>query len=85
MAKTAKVAISLPEEVLAAVEREIQGSGESRSQFFRRAVETMFKLQHEQALNEQYIRGYEQMPEMHEEVEVARTTARITLAEEIWE
>lgn len=85
MAKTAKVGISLPEEVLAAVEREIQVSGESRSQFFRRAIETLFKLQHEQALNEQYIRGYEQVPETHEEVEAARSTASTMLAEEVWE
>ena len=38
MSKTTKIAISLPEEVLTAVEREREGSGESRSQIFRRAV-----------------------------------------------
>lgn len=85
MAKTAKVAISLPEEMLAAVEREIQGSGESRSEFFRRAVETFFKLQQEQALSEQYVRGYVQMPETDEEVEAARSVVKTILAQEVWE
>jgi metal-responsive CopG/Arc/MetJ family transcriptional regulator len=37
MPKTSKIAISLPEEVLKAVEREREESGESRSQIFRRA------------------------------------------------
>ncbi len=39
MPKTSKIAISLPEEVLTAVEREREESGESRSQIFRRAVD----------------------------------------------
>jgi len=85
MAKTAKVAISLPEKVLAAVEREIQASGESRSEFFRRAVETFFKLQQEQALSEQYVRGYVQMPETDEEVEATRSVVSTILAQEVWE
>lgn len=85
MAKTAKVAISLPDELLAAVELEIQGSGESRSEFFRRAVEAFFKLQQERALSEQYVRGYMRMPEIDEEVEAARLAASAILAKEVWE
>ena len=38
MGKSAKVAISLPEDVLEAVEAERKVKGESRSKFFRRAM-----------------------------------------------
>ena len=85
MPKTIKIAISLPEDILAAVEREIQTSGESRSQFFRRAVEMLFKERQQQTLNEQYIRGYRQVPETGKEVEAARLAANIILTEESWE
>ena len=84
MSKTTKIAISLPEDVLDAVERERDQSGESRSQFFRRAVETLLRRQQEQELSEQYIRAYQQMPETTEEVEAARRAASTILAEEPW-
>ena len=84
MAKTAKIAISLPEEMLSAVERERRSSGESRSQFFRRAVEALLRRQREQEMNEQYIRAYQQMPETEEEVEASRRAASSILAEESW-
>jgi metal-responsive CopG/Arc/MetJ family transcriptional regulator len=84
MPKTTKIAISLPEDLLAAVESEIQSSGESRSQFFRRAVEMLFKQRQEHTLRAQYIRGYRQMPETDEEIDAARLAANIILAEEVW-
>jgi metal-responsive CopG/Arc/MetJ family transcriptional regulator len=85
MTKTAKIAISLPEDVLAAIERERRGSGESRSEFFRRAVETLLRRQREQEMNELYVRAYQQMPETEEEVEAARRAASNILTEEPWE
>jgi metal-responsive CopG/Arc/MetJ family transcriptional regulator len=84
MSKTTKIAISLPEDVLDAVERERDHSGESRSQFFRRAVETLLRRQQEQELSEQYIRAYQQTPETPEEVSAARSAASTILAEEPW-
>ena len=84
MSKTSKIAISLPQEILDAVERERDQRGESRSQFFRRAVETLLRHQQEQELSEQYIRAYQQMPETTEEVEAARRAASTILAEEPW-
>lgn len=84
MPKTTKITISIPEALLAVVEREIKNSGESRSQFFCRAVETLFKQRQRQVLKEQYIRGYRQMPETDEEVDAARLAANIILAEEVW-
>ncbi len=83
--KTTKIAISLPEDVLDAVEKEREGSGESRSEFFRRAVEALLRRQREQELSEQYIRAYQNAPESPEEVEAARRAAGSILAEEPWE
>ncbi len=85
MSKTAKIAISLPEEVLDAVERERVESGESRSAFFRRAVEALLRQQQEQELSEQYVRAYQKLPESTEEVEAARRAASNILAEEPWQ
>lgn len=85
MPKTAKIAISLPKEVLAAVEQARKDNGESRSEFFRRAAETLLRRQREQEMNELYIRAYQQMPETEEEVEAARRAASNILAEEPWE
>jgi metal-responsive CopG/Arc/MetJ family transcriptional regulator len=85
MPKTAKIAISLPEGVLVAVERERRNSGESRSQFFRRAVETLMRRQEEEEMSQQYVRAYQQTPETKEEVEAARRAASNILAQESWE
>ncbi len=85
MPKTAKIAISLPEEVLVSVERERRNSGESRSQFFRRAVEALLRRQQEQEMSAQYIRAYQQIPETEEEIEAARHAASDILAKEPWE
>ena len=84
MRKTTKIAISLPEEMLDAVEREREESGESRSQFFRRAVELLFHRKREQEMSEQYIRAYQRTPETREEVAATRQAASTILAEEPW-
>ena len=85
MPKTTKIAISLPEEVLTAVEREREGSGESRSQIFRRAVDLLLRQRKEREMSEQYIRAYQQVPETKEEVTAARRSASTILAEEPWQ
>ena len=84
MAKTSKITISLPEEVLAAVEREREESGESRSLIFRRAVDLLLRQRKEQEMSEQYIRAYQQIPETKEEVTAARRSAISILSEEHW-
>ncbi len=85
MPKTMKVAISLPQEVLDAVEHERLGRGESRSQFFRRAVEVLLRQGREQDMNERYVRAYQEMPETEEEVRAARRAVSDILAEEPWQ
>lgn len=85
MAKTAKVAISLPKHVLAAVEMERQAKGESRSEFFRRAVETRLKQERESSATKNYVRGYQQCPESADEAEAVHRAASAVLAAEPWE
>jgi len=85
MPKASKIAISLPEEVLTAVEREREESGESRSQIFRRAVDLLLRQRKEREMSEKYIRAYQQVPETKEEVTAARRSASTILAEELWQ
>lgn len=85
MSKTSKIAISLPKEVLTAVEKEREGSGESRSQLFRRAVELLLRQRKEREMSEQYIRSYQQAPETKEEIAAARRAASSILAKEPWQ
>jgi metal-responsive CopG/Arc/MetJ family transcriptional regulator len=85
LGKIAKVAISLPEEILAAVEMERQAKGESRSEFFRRAVETRLKEGRESSAIRDYVRGYRKCPESAEEVEAAHAAGSAVLAAEPWE
>ncbi len=81
----AKIAISLPDEVLEAVEKERLAKGESRSQFFRRAAEEQLRREKDRKDIEQYIRGYQLYPETKEEVALAEHLANYALAENPWE
>ena len=68
MPKTAKIAISLPDDVLRVVEHERKSIGESRSQFFRRAVECLLRTSRDREASEKYVRAYSRIPETKEEV-----------------
>ena len=81
----AKIAISLPDEVLEAVEKERLANGESRSQFFRRAVQDRLRRAKEREDVQQYIRGYLEFPETQEEVALAKATLGYVMAENPWE
>ena len=78
----AKIAISLPEEVLQAVEKERLASGLSRSEFFRRAVEEHLRREKQREYVEQYIRGYQDYPETLEEITLAESTIRYSFDED---
>ena len=84
MDKSTKVAISLPERVLKAIEKERKARGESRSEFFRRAAEKLLKQEQESKAVKTYIRGYCSLPESAEEVNVVHRTGAAVLAEEPW-
>jgi metal-responsive CopG/Arc/MetJ family transcriptional regulator len=85
MTRTNKIAISLPDEVLQKVEKERAESGESRSQYFRRAVESLLSSRKAQERSRIYIRAYQEMPETTEEINTARLSARAILGEEPWQ
>lgn len=81
----AKIAISLPDEVFEVIEKEREATGESRSEFLRRAVETLIRKKKEQEEIERYIRGYQQYPETDEEIAFAKFASLQALAENPWE
>ena len=81
----AKIAISLPDEVLAAVEKERLAKGESRSQFFRRAAEAQLRRQRDREDIEQYIKSYQQYPETKEEMASAKSTLGYAFDDDSWE
>jgi metal-responsive CopG/Arc/MetJ family transcriptional regulator len=85
MKKSAKITISLPENTLEAVEKERKVSGESRSEFFRHAVENPLKKERESKEVTLYIRGYRAMPETAGEVDAVNRLGESVLAEEPWQ
>lgn len=85
MPKVTKIAISLPKEILTAVEQEREESGESRSRIFCRAVELLMREKKKREMNEKYIRAYQDMPETEEEISIANHSAIEALSGEPWE
>ena len=81
----AKIAISLPDDVLQAVEKERKLSGESRSEFFRRAVKALLKQKQREQRDREYIRAYRDMPETDEEFAGLRSAGLEVLAELPWD
>jgi metal-responsive CopG/Arc/MetJ family transcriptional regulator len=84
MVKSTKVAISLPEDILKTIEKERKARGESRSEFFRRAIDKYLKQEKESKDIEDYIYGYRAMPESAEEIEAIHEVGIDTLAKEPW-
>ena len=82
----AKIAISLPDEVLEAVEKERLGRSKvlSRSEFIKRALEQYLRTESERTMEEQYIRGYLEHPETPEEVEWMAEAAAHVFANNPW-
>ncbi len=81
----AKIAISLPEETLQAVEKERLACGMSRSEFFRRAVEEHLRREKEREDVERYIEGYLKYPETKEEIALAEATQHYAFDDDDWE
>jgi metal-responsive CopG/Arc/MetJ family transcriptional regulator len=84
MDRSAKIAISLPENTLEAVEKERKISGESRSEFFRRAVEKLLKQEQEAKAVESYVEGYRAIPESAGEIDAVHRSGVSILSEEPW-
>lgn len=83
--KAAKIAISLPADVLEEVERTRRSRRQSRSEFFRQAVEALLRRERERKALCRYVRGYQRLPEGEEEVAAAHEAGSTVLAQEPWE
>ena len=84
MSQAVKVAISLPPKILDSVEKERRRRGESRSEFFRQAVQAFLRDLQRRKDVERYIQGYIEHPERAEEVDAISSASHATLAEEPW-
>ena len=84
MRKTARITISLQEDLLQDIERESRASGETRSEFLRRAVEALLRRERQREAIEQYIQGYSQHPETQEELGWVEASSQEVLAEYPW-
>ena len=82
----ARIAISLPDEMLEAVEKERLGRSKvlSRSEFIKRAVEQYLRTESERTMEEQYIRGYLEHPETAEETAWQDEAATQVFANNPW-
>ena len=80
-----KIAISLPDRVLEAIERERRSSGETRSAFMRRAVEALLRLQRERKLEGRYTLGYLESPETPDEADWVLRAGLASLGQEPWD
>lgn len=85
MGKAVKIAISLPADILEAAERERKARRETRSEFFRRAVETLLRRERERKAIERYVQGYQEQPETDEEVTAVHQVSSEVLGQEPWE
>jgi len=84
MRKAVKIAISLPDKLLRIAERERKVRRETRSEFFRRAVEALLRQEQERRDVDQYIQGYLAYPENEEEIEEAVRLSKRVFAAEPW-
>jgi metal-responsive CopG/Arc/MetJ family transcriptional regulator len=84
MAQTVKIAISLPADLLAAAECERAAHHESRSQFFRRAVEALLAAQRQRDEIARYVASYREQPETAEEVATASALSSVAFDPEGW-
>ena len=68
-----------------AIEARRRVSGDTKSEFFRRAVEAYLRRIQEREQDEQYIRGYQEFPETEEDLGGLEPLALEALAQEPWE
>lgn len=85
MARSEKIAITLPKEILNALERCRTETGESRSALIALAVERLLRERQKDRLVRRYVEGYHRRPESEEEVLAAQAAAADLLTMEPWE
>jgi metal-responsive CopG/Arc/MetJ family transcriptional regulator len=81
----AKIAISIPETLLQEIERSRGSTGESRSEFLRRAIRSMLRAETERERVQRYVKGYRRYPETAEEIAFIEAALALAPAVEPWE
>ena len=81
----AKIAISLPDTLLAAIEQLRRKTGETRSEFLRRAARSAMDRELERQWDEEYEEAYRKFPETAQEIAVAEAGIQEVFAENPWE
>lgn len=84
MGRSTRVAISLPEELLAAAERARKEVGESRSEFFRTALEQRLEEAGTERATTAYVNAYVEQPESPDDAAAALQLAVVAAATEPW-
>ncbi len=85
MPNAVKVAISLPPAIFDSLEKERRRRGESRSEFFRQAVQAFLRDLREKKDVQRYVQGYLDQPESASEVREVSSASYEALAEEPWD
>lgn len=80
-----KVTISVPEELFSEVERRRTARDQSRSEFFRAAVEALLRTERDHDAVERYVRAYTRAPESEDEILAAHATAVPMLGDQEWD
>jgi metal-responsive CopG/Arc/MetJ family transcriptional regulator len=85
MSQAVKVAISLPAGLLEMAEHERRLRGESRSEFFRHALEAFLRQERQREQIARYIQGYREQPEGDEELAAVELQSVWAFSGEPWE
>ena len=85
MSRTDRIAISLPKQVLQAIERLRRKTGETRSGLIQRALREMLAGSAKTVRVRQFVEGYVRDPEGEEEILAAQASAMKLIAGEPWE
>ena len=81
----AKIAISVPDEMLEAIEKERTVEGKTRSAFMCRAVKEYLLAKVERQKIEQYVKGYLDNPETTDEMASAEALTNVGFSESPWD
>jgi metal-responsive CopG/Arc/MetJ family transcriptional regulator len=81
---TERIAISLDAPLLRAIERERKRLRMSRSEFMRHTTQSYFDAIERKRLEDQYDRGYREMPETPEELAALNAVASDAFADNPW-
>lgn len=85
MPRSAKIAVTVPDDLLREVERLRRRTRETRSAVVQRALRVVLKRAELDARLRQYEEGYRQLPESDAEVDAAERRARAVLTAIDWD